>query len=87
MKIDVKITFDVDSNAHVSLLFSDLLIIRELFKCYKKDRESFVLTEFIIFLIKTQRENISKDIFLHVFCKHKKPKWCQEKTKQKACFF
>lgn len=38
-------------------------------------------------LIQTQRENISKDIFLHVFCKYKKPKWCQEKTKKKPCFF
>jgi len=57
-------------------------------KSLAQDKESFIPTENIFFfLLQTQRENISKNILLHVFCKHKKLKWCQEKTKQKACFF
>jgi len=58
-------------------------------KSLAQDKESFIPTEniFFFFLLQTQRENISKNILLHVFCKHKKLKWCQEKTKQKACFF
>lgn len=87
MKIDDKIIFGVESNAHISLHFSDVQIIRELCERYEKDRESLRLTAKIFFFDKDPKRKHIKRHFLHVFCKHKKPKWCQEKTKQKACFF
>lgn len=60
LKIDVKLTLGVDSNAHISLLFSDLQIIREHCKCYKKDKESFIPTENIFFDTDPKRKHIKR---------------------------
>lgn len=87
LKIDVKITFAVDSNAHKFAFLSSSDHQRTLQVLPERRGKFCAHRNFLFFLIKTQRENISKGIFLHVFCKHKKPKWCQEKTKQKDCFF
>lgn len=70
----------------ISLLFSHLQIIRELCKCYKKDEESFVPTEFFFFLIKTQRENISKDIFSTCLLQAQKAEMVSRENKAESLF-
>lgn len=86
MKIDVNITCGVDANTHISLLFSDLQLIRELCKCYEKDRESFVPTEKIFFFDKDLKRKHIKRHFSTCLLQAQKAEMVSRENKVESLF-